>query len=214
MQFAELLAPPCYDWYPDGVAKEAKRLARDVAAFEKKRAKVKELAEVTKDLASDRTAYLRACIDAGEAELKLRDELVVFLFATDRVAAELRRRADEKVRAVVAKRRAELGIPEATAVPLAVLQTSAAWWKARRELGETPDLNSTDCRREHEQKSAALEEELERLKSALAGEAKRRATFLATRQREEEFVPAGKEEYDARWEAARDIEQRAAALAK
>ena len=118
MQWSALNAPPVWDWFPESLVKEAKRLGRDVASVEKKRAKTDDLAGVVADLGNDRTAYLRASIDALDGELQLRDELVVFLTAREQAGDEIRRRAEGRQYAPCRRsrrwQRGESGIPVAT----------------------------------------------------------------------------------------------------
>lgn len=214
MKWSELHAPAAWDWFPDSLVKEAKRLGREVATVEKKRAKADDLAGVVVDLANDRSPYLRATIEAIEAELQVRDALIVFLTAREHAQADIRRCAEDKIAAVAAKRRKELRIPANVIVPAAVLENTADWWDARGELLACPHVDASHERLQHQEEIGRIEARLVQLKATLAGEADRRAGFIEARRADAEYVGAGQREYEETTAACDRLHERAAGLLK
>jgi hypothetical protein len=187
MTWESITPPPGYTWLADRLKKEYKRSIAAIKDVEEKRTAADVLEPAAPDRSHDRSELLTATIAALEAEVAVREDLIIFSLAVEHDAKRQRDGACATVMDIESAARQELGIPDATPTPVAVLQVRRDWWDARRQRDAIAQVDDVRTRLEHEHLTTVAKAQLDQLNRALVNEPARLQGIREAQEREIAF---------------------------
>ncbi len=160
-----------------------KQIVKSMADVQKKRGAADKLDTLEDNRGADRSPLIQSRIAALEAEVALREDLTVFGMARGKIEQQRRHAAKAELHEVELRRREELHVPDHVKdLPIACLQTCAAWWDARQKveaIGSTVDLGA-----KHTECIMHAGKQLEELRRSLAAEPGRLKRIQAQQEAE------------------------------
>jgi hypothetical protein len=173
MQWTPIAPAPAYSSLTEPLEKDRKRLEKMIEGVDKKRADADALDELEVDKGQDRSPLYHLRIQALEAEIEVRDGLIIWEFAWEQVSRKLVSEADAAIRDIELAVREELAIPDHVAVPPACLQVRREWWEARSKLAAVPSFVGHGNRPAHEQAIVSAKDAISKLTSGIGNEVAR-----------------------------------------